>query len=1016
MAHRLHRTQVHGLFTLQSPSQDPPSSPKDKPIYIDLTSTNEDETKGEGCFPRSQATKRALDWATSKPPSSMALATAPSVRPGQLTNVLIRPPESLADGPVTRMLRRHRDPPATPSSSKRHRRAAKHEPTSPANYRSRATDAAFKAGVLRNGQERNSTAPYFALARRPYISAKAIDAIMRCNGRLSRLQSTLLQESEVFHVDFTLAEVQKICSETIVKFPFLGRGTSKPFRDLARILRKLWNERIFPYQLAKSLQPAIESRLAEDLGTFFDDILHKRVAAKEPNSQQVLSVEKDPYAKHDEDLRDSRLTSLLMARETGNRFGSIRRIENFSNEFRKNIEDRLQVRAVFTNCAGDIATISWVSGDAYIAGTTVHMDAHNQQYNKPGNLMLGFVARGSVGLKSYADHRIIRPVVEKGENSTETMRVTQDPWLYTSVVCSDYDPLHDRAYTSGFDRRVKVWKPQSSEGSIFMECIHTWEHDGSVNFVQASSYDGRDISLIATAADVPTDAVRIYRVPKDDSKISQSCYMSFSCSKTWNADGTPLITDKWTYFPSTMKWGIEAQVKHLLLVGYSPRSRTANDHDIPAEKLNTGELCLWDALTGYRVSITSTKSQNVFEVLWHPNRPIFIAATSPMGEALKDDNVRTQVRVFALINNEGHLGGPAFSQIKALDCAAADINELTIMPNSLAYFYVTAGCTNGKAYVWDTAAGDKPVQVLSHGPAFEGVTAGDDEDDTGVKFTAWGTSMSCFYTGSSDGVVKVWDVRCSGKKAEGRVVLEAAAQISFGAFSTDHSRLVIGDASGRVFVLSGDEDDGEAVKYNQFLLTQRGIRRRETVPITPHADPPPPPGIQAEVGRAIGRVHFAARRLAYSGDPTVGVVQGVNYPEMGLFNREFHADHDLSQPVLACYSNALQENVKIYSNLPARTKRLRRMVYSLGEYVDGAWTSDADAARQALLRRHCTNCELDMKFENLSLEIRDVLARDGIGQNQLLEGLQYSDLVEEDDEAELQNGKVRGKGGNGLST
>lgn len=1005
---------ANALHVPQGRSQAPVSSAvKSKTTYIDLTSKDDDKMKYEVRAPQSKASRPILGCAAeaNETPSNMASATVPSAGPSHLTTTSTRPLISPAGSSPTRVPPQQIDAPSTLLSSKKARKTVKVDPTSPANYRFRATDAAFKSGVSRDGQKREFNALYFALERRPYVGVKAKEAIVRSNGRLSRLQFTLLPESEVLHVDFSLAEVQKICSEIRSKYPSLGSGTSKPYKDLTRMLKKLWNDKIFPAQLAKCLEPTIEGRQAEDLHIFFDEIIHKRAVAKEPNSQQVLSLEKDPYDKHDGELRDSRLTSLLMARETGNRFGSMRRFENFSNEFRKSIEDRLEVRTVFTNCAGDIATISWVSNDAYIGGTTVHMDAHNQQYNKPGNLVLGFVARGSAELKSYADHRIVRPVVERGENSTEAMRVTQDPWLYTSVVCSDYDPLCGRAYTSSFDCTVKVWKAENSGRS--MQCIKTWQHDGPVNFVQASSYEDMDLSFVATAADVPTDAVRIYLVPKDDSEIDRCSHSSFSCSKTWNPDGTPLVTDKWTYFPSAMKWGIEAQVKHLLLVGYSPRSRTGNDHDIPADKLNTGELCLWDALSGVRVNITSTKSQNVFEVLWHPTRPVFVAATSPMGEALKDYKVRTQVRVFALVANNGFSGGLAFSQIKALDCAAADINELTIMPNSLAYFYVTAGCTNGKAYIWDTAAGDKPIQVLSHGPAFEGVTAGDDEDDTGVKFTAWGTSMDRFYTGSSDGVVKVWNIRCSGKKAKGRVILEAAAQISYGVFSPDHLRLVIGDASGRVFVLSVDEDDGKPVKFNQFLLTQ-DIRRRETAPITPHADPPPPPGMQAETGRRLGRTHLAARRLAYSGNPTVGMVQGVNYPEMGLFNREFHADHDPSQPILACYNNVLQENVKIYSNLPVRTSRLRQVVHSIREDDDGGQTSGVEAARQALLKRHNANCELDLKFENLSLEIRDVLARDGIGQNELLEGPRYPDLEEEDDEAELQKGKVLAEDGNGM--
>lgn len=827
------------------------------------------------------------------------------------------------------------------------------------------------------------------------MGVKVKDEILHSNGRLSRQQTTLLQRAEVFHVDFTVEEVHKVRLAIRTALGRPGKEADDPYRDLARLLKKLRSADDPLARLARKICPSIPRRGPEDIHALLDDLLHRRHVAKESRTQQILSLDKDLYDERGEELRESRLSSLLMAREiTGGR-GPMRRLENFPGEFRRHFEESLEMRTEFTDCAGDVSTVSWVSNNAYIAGTTVHMDSHNQQYNKPGNLVLGSVSRGSATLQAYSDHRIPRPVVEKGENSTEAMRESQDPWLYTSVVCSDYDPVHDRTYTSGFDQKVKMWKVDESQRT--MRCLHTWEHQGPVNFVQASPFVDDDFGLVATAADVPSDAVRIYRVPKDDRDVTNDSFRSFSCSRILNLDGTPLVTDKWTYFPSTMKWGIAAGVKHMLLVGYSPRSLTTEDHDIPADRLNTGELCLWDALTGDRVTITSAKTQNIFEVLWHPTQPIFIAATSPMGEGLKDSRVKTQVRIFKRINNNGYFTGTAFSQIKALDCAADDINELTIMPNSVAFSYVTAGCTDGKAYVWDTALSDKPIQVLAHGPAFEGVAAGDNEDDTGVKFTAWGNSLDRFYTGSSDGIVKVWNVRCSGKKAKGKVILEASAQISFGSFSPDRSRLIIGDASGRIFVLSVDKTDGKPAEFDAFLKNL-GIQKRKPNGITPHPQPLPPPGTAPLTNQQLAHAFVAAGQLRYSGDPTVGMVRDINYVETGLFERESHADFDPSGEILGHVSSRLQENAKIYadSRLSLRTRRLRSVAHSAGE---------PDHARQALLKRHEENCALDLQFENLSLEVRDVLARDGIGQRELLEDPDYPGL-EEQDELELRRGKV----------
>ncbi|KAJ4423425.1 hypothetical protein N0V82_001898 [Gnomoniopsis sp. IMI 355080] len=884
--------------------------------------------------------------------------------------------------------RQRRNVPNTPDSAKQARTNV-NTPTTPQNFHSRAKTAQWKSNVPNKVETRPSS--YFALERRPYAGTNSKEAILRGNGRLSRLKPTLLQRSEVFHVDFSLSEVHKVLAVTRKALGVHEEASRNPHRDLAKLLKKRKSPESALPSLTAYVSDRIPGREADDIRAFLDDVMNKRVITQE---QHILSIEKDPFDKRGEDLRESRLASLLLAGEiSGRRYGGMRRLENFTNEFHKILENGLQIRSEFTNCAGDISTISWISNQTYIAGTTVHMDSHNQQYNKPGNLVLGSISRGNATLKAYADHRVVRPIVQKGENSSSAMRETQDPWLYTSVVFSDYDPLHDRAFTSSFDKTVKAWKIDSSGGS--MRCIGTWEHQGPANFVQASSFEHPEFSLVATAADVPTSAVRVYKVGKDDSRFSASSFTSFSCSRI---NMNNLDTDKWTYCPSTMKWGLEDSVKHYLLVGYSPRSILGDDGDIPPESLNTGELCLWDAITGKSIHIRGANSQNVFEVLWHPYRPVFIAATSAKGIDFKDNKVKTQVRIFGRSNE---FNGD-FSELKALDCMAADINELTIMPNSVLYSYVTAGCTDGKTYVWDTALTDKPTHVLAHGPPLEGIRINDAEDDTGVKFTAWGSSLDRFYTGSSDGVVKVWNVR-SEKKARGKVILEASAQISFGAFSPDRSRLVVGDASGRVFVLSVDEDDGQPPTFVKLPGALGCITRRQPTEVRHHTAPPPPPGTVNLSGVSAAREFLAARQLRDTGDPTIGAVKDVNYASTGFFRREFHYEHDPTQELFAQYAVRQLEDTKIYSDaLPSKTKVLRQVTYTPD---DAEEMVDLEDGRRALIQRHERNCKLDLKFENLSLEIRDLLSSDGVGQRELWEGPEYHGMIE-GDEVELERAKI----------
>lgn len=665
----------------------------------------------------------------------------------------------------------------------------------------------------------------------------------------------------------------------------------------------------FDYNVATIVGDAIRGRSREDLSNFCSDLMAGHAIS--PDKSRVLSLDRDVCDQQREDRRTGRVPSLLLAREMeGNaRFGRMRQLENFQNEFKKAREDGLAIIAEFTNCAGDISAMSWVPDGNVLCGTTAHSDTHNQQYNKPGNLLLCSTSRGT--LRAFADHRIPRPLVEKGENSTEAMRQSQDPWLYSSVVSSDYDKAHGRAYTSSFDKTVKVWNVAKDGES--MEAIATWHHGGNVNFVAAAK-DGS--GRVASAADVPTEAVRVYTVNTDNA--AESTYQAISCTRT-DADGS----DKWAYFPATMQWGRAPGTTHLLVVGYSPRSLTNDDHDIPEDKRHSGEIMMWDASKGCRVSVLTATTANVFEVVWHPNLPRFVVATTPSGLTI-EHGIRTQLHLFQR-DRERHDG--AYSEFQKLDCPAADINELTLMPNSLRHAYVTAGCTDGKVYVWDTAQGDHPIHVLQHGYPLDDFVYDREKEDTGVKFTAWGTTADRFYTGSSDGVVKVWNVR-NRRMPFVRNLLEAPGPISCGIFSPDHAKLAVGDATGRVFLFSVDKRDENEAHFTTLPGTNRRVRRPK--PFIPHPEPPPPEqdpdrmevdSPEHSIGVYARETYIASGQLVLNRNPVVGAVQGPKYASTGLFRREAHLDQDPAGSLLTEYECGQRESLDMSRGMRRRSQR-----------------------------------------------------------------------------------------------
>lgn len=528
-------------------------------------------------------------------------------------------------------------------------------PTSPANFRARGralqlqavNDIAPQPSVLQEG-------------RRPYLKHAVRAQLVREN---KHLHTDAIQNGTIIHADFTADEIDTVAQSLapgtgVQNILAVAKGYGKALKQhRSRGKKELVSETLDDIKL-----PGRETR---DIVNFLADVAKYRRWNQLPI---MMAPETDILDQGNRCARNAKFFSLVAARQvlplgSSTLIGADAIYRDIRNGIRNVVEDELELRLEWTNAAGDIITTSWVSNNAFICGATSHSDAHNQQYNKPGNLLLGSATQKTV--HAYPDHKIKRPIVQKGSNSSDEMIESQDPWLYSSVVYSDYDGRYNRAYTASFDHTVKVWGLTDSA----LKLLGTWEHTGNVNYVLASKHPS---GMVATAANAASDAVRIYSV--NDGDVSASSYRPFSAPL---AEGA--ATEKWAYFPSTIRWGLAAGTPvspgslHLLLVGYSPRSLTGDDNDIPEDKRQSGELKLWDGLTGEHWFVSSASKCNVFDVAWHPSQECFIAATSPTGT--KENSTRTQIRVYNLSKDHRH----TYSETKTLDCTAVDINSLTIM-------------------------------------------------------------------------------------------------------------------------------------------------------------------------------------------------------------------------------------------------------------------------------------------------------------------------------------------------
>lgn len=212
---------------------------------------------------------------------------------------------------------------------------------------------------------------------------------------------------------------------------------------------------------------------------------------------------------------------------------------------------------------------------------------------------------------------------------------------------------------------------------------------------------------------------------------------------------------------------------------------------------------------------------------------------------------------------------------------------------------------------------DKPICVLAHGEPVEELFGEREREDVGVKFVEWASSTDRLYTGSSDGVVKVWDIR-HGKAILVRDLIECAGPITSGAFSPDKTQLAVGDGSGRVYLLSLDEGEREEVEPIATATPglwsvrldgqQKNIRRPR--PFIPHAEVPPPPSTASSHAEAkVQRNEYLEHQvLRVHSDPTIGVVQGPNYAACGFYRADAHVDGDPSQPLLEDVERLQQEN------------------------------------------------------------------------------------------------------------
>jgi WD40 repeat protein/ribosomal protein L37AE/L43A len=441
--------------------------------------------------------------------------------------------------------------------------------------------------------------------------------------------------------------------------------------------------------------------------------------------------------------------------------------------------DTMGLAACWTGASSDIHTVAWApDGEHFAAGAVAVDDPDSMQYNRPNNLLFGSTMRGTI--HELAEHYKIRKKTESGANSSHAMFASQDPKLYTTVSSVAFSNSRPFMYSSSYDGHIGIWRTDTESAQPILGAklnVRDKIDILSVNHTHAG--------VIATAAKALNEkAIRVLKI--DDKDPSQFEKWNFHSNKAVARVDLRIL-------PSALQF--EPNCGNLLLAGFGANNKETG-LDI------TGDLCLWDVETQIPYNIHGS-NKNVFDVTFNPNRsymPLFAAGCVATGSNV-NRGTRSTVRLYDV------RGDSKFTSPLEFECKALDMNDVIWCPHDERL--IAAGCTDGKVYVWDARWPDDPLRVLSHSwslmPLQEGIKH--EITDTGVRFLSWGENATRLYSGSSDGVVKVWDVTRAEENTFIKDLITTDSGIMSAAFSPDYSKLVVGEVNGSINVLEVGRND-----------------------------------------------------------------------------------------------------------------------------------------------------------------------------------------------------------------
>ena len=650
---------------------------------------------------------------------------------------------------------------------------------------------------------------------------------------------TVQWNGEILHVDFTEEEIG-ILDASIRRLRLAQSDrTIPPASRIKETLAGANEHEIDQIALRAIWHGEFINRTVDSIKSFIRDVLNGE-------NRRVASTQRIGYRNHRRPL-----SSLLRHRELG---------VPMSLSIKAFAHDTLGPTLMFNGTSSDVNNVAWSpDGEHFAIASAALTDPSSMQYNRPNNLLVG---KGST-LWELPDHATERKA-SAGVNATPEMQATQDPYLFTTVSSVEFAPDKRVMLSAGYDGYVRLWELEEHRPTLAFRvpCLKP---------IDLVSVTGS--GLFATGTKTGENAVRVWRYALDSSGGVKSCDKVAKLGSQQASD----LGDEYQIEPSCLRWGppMNGQSRYLL-GGFSARD----------DEKHRGEILLWDIQAERLIGLSISK-RNIFDVAWSPT----VFGRFAFGSGAGGREVNRGTRSVVRIHDSRYL--PASARMATaqmatnshrtyeMECPATDMNDVLFNPHD--DFLISAGCTDGKVYVWDLRRPDEILHQFEHGSPLVELDESRPREavDTGVRFLSWDEPGRLLYSGSSDGVVASWNPYLAPEDAFHRKVAQLNTGVMAGSFSPDFSNLLLGDVQGCATMLSvGNEDKTlrDCDRFKHIEADKRDLAERVKRPKAENSskDENAPPEPCEELQQTGSLIDWSDIKMIPTDSTTARVADGVD--------------------------------------------------------------------------------------------------------------------------------------------